>query len=1195
MLYEIIRIVAVLVFGVACAQGATWYIKPNNITAANCSLCETLDSAVKDIRNSSVKNLNVIFLPGNHILSSFWNVSDMNEVSFKVRMGNTTVTCASTAEASIHFSNITKLSLHSISLQNCNGKFIGHIKAALYVNNVSIVAMVAVSIHRCCGYGLYINRSSTIHLENCNFSRNFGSDYYEGGNTKIVFKRIEKGFTKIIGTYFTHGIASDINGHHAAGIYVSFLGSNVTMTIKSCYIWNNTGRNAVFEVQNLNFTTETSVSIIDTQVLSGRDIKFAGLSYYILPIPHFTNVFSPFIANILVISNSYFAYNEAEESTSSLYIDIHDSGGTSSHVRISKCNFTNNYIKTNSSTGAVLQFMRHPIPKVPYVFSIERYSSISVQYNTVLLQDNNFVENKGLSTKVAVVKIINSDNLEFSNCNFLNNIGTALSLHSSSVVFSEHVIFRENVAIYGAAIQFCGASLFYIKRHTKIEFKNNSATQKGGAIYVKGACLDRDDNCFFQPVVSFPINIDNFQSETNMSIEFKNNTSGIGGDDVYGGNVDNCYTYETFKSLHMQNYYCSGKIFDALTSTNKNLSISSDPYTLIFCNPSTEYGIESWPGNMFQVCLQPIGQRHSPTFGSIEVISTAILVSSIVPRLYSNDSSEIMNITIFSNLTHVTATLSFKLQRYSLIENENLTTLDVYIRDCPWGYSLNTTTGQCEMIILFKSHSCAPTSDYKITCTNHWIGCINDSCSSNADGIVLRCFEYCQESIVSTSNISDQCVAGRVGLGCSQCISSYSAVLGTSRCKLCSNSHFWLIVIYLLSGAILITILSKFDITVTSGTLNGIIFYANVIHINETVFFPIEFSKTNVIRVALSWINLDLGIEVCFYKGMTTYQKIWLQYGYIIYLWLLQLVIVFLCRKYVSFTRFCGKNVTKVLATIILLSYMKSLQVIANSVACTHLYSMNSRKRVWKLDPSIKLGSVKLTLLIIAGTLLGLVLIGFAICLFSLQILKKASNRKVLTWVSKFQPFFEAFTGPCNYNYTFWPGFLFMVRIFFVTVLTLQDFKHYNYNRTGTCCSFAALIIVCSFIFPSGVYKKWSLNVLELSILVNLALLSGIVTFKHASSNPESIQYLTCTSVLFVVISCFCYKVKSIYKFIRKNCHLILQKFAHAFFQLTEQSRVIKHSTSRTDRITHSEFHVSIPPNEASQLLNVSNSLHSNS
>ena len=28
-----------------------------------------------------------------------------------------------------------------------------------------------------------------------------------------------------------------------------------------------------------------------------------------------------------------------------------------------------------------------------------------------------------------------------------------------------------------------------------------------------------------------------------------------------------------------------------------------------------------------------------------------------------------------------------------------------------------------------------------------------------------------------------------------------------------------------------------------------------------------------VLRVFLSWINLDIGIEVCFYSGMDVYQK----------------------------------------------------------------------------------------------------------------------------------------------------------------------------------------------------------------------------------------------------------------------------------------------------------------------------------
>ena len=68
------------------------------------------------------------------------------------------------------------------------------------------------------------------------------------------------------------------------------------------------------------------------------------------------------------------------------------------------------------------------------------------------------------------------------------------------------------------------------------------------------------------------------------------------------------------------------------------------------------------------------------------------------------------------------------------------------------------------------------------------------------------------------------------------------------------------------AGLALIFVLILTNMTVSEETINGLIFCANIIHINQAIFFTNE--TTGVQRVALnilstliSWINLDLGIE----------------------------------------------------------------------------------------------------------------------------------------------------------------------------------------------------------------------------------------------------------------------------------------------------------------------------------------------
>ena len=47
----------------------------------------------------------------------------------------------------------------------------------------------------------------------------------------------------------------------------------------------------------------------------------------------------------------------------------------------------------------------------------------------------------------------------------------------------------------------------------------------------------------------------------------------------------------------------------------------------------------------------------------------------------------------------------------------------------------------------------------------------------------------------------------------------------------------------------------------------------------QTVFFPLESGNT-FLTTFIAWLNLDLGIEVCFYDGIDAYAKTWLQFAF---------------------------------------------------------------------------------------------------------------------------------------------------------------------------------------------------------------------------------------------------------------------------------------------------------------------------
>eukprot|EP00731_Ephydatia_muelleri_P001412 Em0001g1412a len=128
------------------------------------------------------------------------------------------------------------------------------------------------------------------------------------------------------------------------------------------------------------------------------------------------------------------------------------------------------------------------------------------------------------------------------------------------------------------------------------------------------------------------------------------------------------------------------------------------------------------------------------------------------------------------------------------------------------------------------------------------------------------------------------------GVLCGRCPDGLSVVFGSAECQKCSDMWLLTILLYAVMGALLVTALFLLNITVTSGSLNGLIFYANILVVNGTIFF----SQSNLmpLEIIVSLINLDLGFPLCFYNGMDDLAKTGLQFVFPAYLLFITFAIV---------------------------------------------------------------------------------------------------------------------------------------------------------------------------------------------------------------------------------------------------------------------------------------------------------------
>ena len=140
-----------------------------------------------------------------------------------------------------------------------------------------------------------------------------------------------------------------------------------------------------------------------------------------------------------------------------------------------------------------------------------------------------------------------------------------------------------------------------------------------------------------------------------------------------------------------------------------------------------------------------------------------------------------------------------------------------------------------------------------------------------------------------------QCQFKSTGLLCSQCQHHLSMVFGSSRCMECTNLHILITITVIVAGVVLVVLIYLLNLTVTNGTISEIIFYANIISINDSVFL-VNDNVFKPLKVFISFVNLDLGIETCFYNGMDSYAKMWLQLFFPFYLIVIAISVIIASR-----------------------------------------------------------------------------------------------------------------------------------------------------------------------------------------------------------------------------------------------------------------------------------------------------------
>ena len=783
------------------------------------------------------------------------------------------------------------------------------------------------------------------------------------------------------------------------------------------------------------------------------------------------------------------------------------------------------------------------------------------------ISDNNAMRGGGVHAKSSTITVYHSGTLQFINNTAENGSGLYLEVNPKVYILNNR----------------------YDKHFVKLTLTGNHANY-GGAMYVaddtnSGACSYNID-CFIQTLALYKFSNSGISLNT-VNIQFSGNTAIEHGPNLFGGLLDRCvpspFAVVYLKQPSLRTQYYTGMNYLQNLSDIALDSISSPPVRVCFCDNVSEPDCSYQPppikvkkGEIFNVSLVAVDQVNH----SVE----ANIISSLAHDGRFSEGQQTQSVG--RNCTDLTFNV------YSQRDNEvinlyadgpcgssqpSIRKLDIQFLNCtcPIGFQRDSDSKRCECICDSKlfphiTNCNTETSSIIRENTNSWITYIN---RTDPPGYVINpnCpFDYCQPQTDNVSinlnfpNGADaQCAFNRTRTLCGACQEHLSLSLGSSRCLPCPSHWSAVFAVILLAaiiaGVLLVTALLALNMTVAVGLINSFIFYANIMSANGAVFFPS--SEPSFPTVFVAWLNLDLGIDVCFFDGLDTYIKTWLQLAFPVYIISLVVIIIIVSEYSPRFAALIGrKDPIATLATLILLSYAKLLSITITALSFTDInYPDGSQETVWLPDGNVKYFRGKHAALVIVALLIILVGVPYTILLFLWQWIVRAPRWKVFKWTrnTKLNAFIAVYHVPYNSKYRYWTGLLLLVRVILYITASVTVSANPEVSLLATIILVGGLSLFKGS-FGVKIFKKSITDIVETVVYFNLLALAAfsLYDFKTDLKKQTAVAYISTIITLLLLVGVIAYHV---YPLIR-NITLELNKHTPATSATTSVAKNVTYS-----------------------------------
>ena len=1060
--------------------------------------CKTLQEFVLNSTDYFLNDTIFHFLPGAHKLDIPLRVSAVDTLALVANTsqpGDPVVQCS--GPAYLRFVNSSNITLEGLAFHDCGGGT-NEIEAALQFDGVVSTHIAGLIVVNSSNIGLLAHNVDDMSFTGCTFA-----DLPAPVTKTILAHHLRFNFDNTTANNFSHGVR-----------------------ITDCH-FNSTKRGAIHI--NIQWPPDSASLYIDNITTHGidRNPLVLGVEYRATI---FVEMNSTLSHTIEIINSQLYS------SLSRAMIFMLSSNGT---IRIRKCTIM------GSNEGALALYVGLPeLTSLQFIIEDSEISNSSLVGDTgagsaILAVSNNpihsirspvYIRRTVFSGNVHVdtlglvqstVYLADMTSVSLSDCRFHSNQATAILAARSTVFMAGHVEFINNSGYQGGALALYGFSrLTVTKSNTHLSFTQNSASNVGGAIYVLENFVPYTqpfpNPCFFRIE----------EDAQNLSFVFVNNTAVNGGNAIYGESIENCSSGSDVGSpIGGQVLAWPAFSFEPDLETDISV-ITSDPSRVCMCENGwpdcrrAHLNASAIPGEPFTMSLVTVGQRFGAVSGSVYAsfvleapgntyhiaqndrvqATDASQCKDISFTVSSSDSSAVLaltsqNVTV-PFLPHGTLEQAISHYNSSRLIQEILLYFPVFVNvtflPCPLGSTFSNTSHmcQCDPRLLENDVFCNISNQTVMRPANLWVNASFDSNGEYIGVIVHSCrLQYCIPTAdsISLENPNSQCAFNHAGTLCGGCRTGLSLTLGPPTCKHCSDNFLSLLLFFAVAGFALVFFIKILNLTVSEGTINGLIFYANIVWANRALFF--EAGETTFQSVFIAWLNLDLGIKTCFYDGLNMYSLTWLQYVFPAYIWLLAIFFIVLAHYSSLMSRLLGGNSVPVLATLFLLTYNKILRNIINTINLTRVEIPGApSKLVWTHDGNLNyLDSNHVFLFIVALFVLivgwlpytGLLL--FGPCLLKLPYYKITS---------KLKPFLDAYYGPLLDNRRYWVGLLLLLRSIILLIFALNPLDTQAIDLLVILLT--AVILLYILTRWGYLYRNKYKAQLETSFFLNLATLAGV-------------------------------------------------------------------------------------------------------